>query len=355
VNATAASNAVNLASTVNGQTVIISQGAVLDTGNVALDPNSTQATTTMGMGVSNLTLGTFRLTATSTPISVTELDFTDSASATTTATTTAAGTFTGLSLVVAGQTTALQTQPGFSSAGIVKFTLPTPLTVPQNGYVSVNLVGSIPSYNSYSASEGTTHYIWLTGAVSQTAAGASSTVLTSAGAHTPAIMVFKTTPTAFVGSNSLPSGFSAATAVSGGGYVGAFSLTAGAGGDVYVQSFNFQQSAGGTLLGATSSVDYAFYDSTNTSNALATVTGLTGNNAATTVSFSGGWDVPANTTRTLVVKITNHPTTTSQTNPVAFTVSVQGGLTWSDGVTTTTALPSNIVFPQNSSVVSATN
>ncbi len=345
VNATAGNNAVTLASNVAGQTVAFSQGTTLT--SVAMNTQLSPATTTMGMNVTGNTLAVYQLNgATSSPVSVSQITVLDASSTASTTANAALGTFNSLSLVVNGQSVA--SYPSFGTDGTITFVLSTPITVPQNNNVNVSLVGNTTNYNSYATGEATSHVFTFKSYVSNLATGATTTNVT--GVTSNPITVYKTTLTSLTAGSVSAAGQTQVGAIGGNtGWVAAFNVGAGNGGDVYLQQLAVQQSS--NVINTSTAITYAFYSASNPNgNSLGTIT-LTGNNATGTVTFStssatSGWDIPAGTTGTLLVKITSAGTTLTQTANVNFSFTVTGGVKWADGVSNgLTTLPTAVSLP----------
>jgi len=362
VNATAGNNAVAIVG-VTGQTATVSQGQLLS--SITLDASS-PATTVMGMGTTADTLAAFRLSApTAGPVTVTQLTVLDAqtVAATTSAPTANLNGFNNFTLVDTGNNNnVLNAQPSLattgSATGTVTFVFSNPVTIAQNGYDVLDLVGNSATFNNASTSEQTTDSFH---AISYAANETTGSVSTSTGVSASGnlITLYRTMPSAISAATIAP----ITSSIGVGNIDGAFSVGAQSGGDVYLQGLTVSDGNSSVVSSATTSITFALYDSANPSVALTTSSVAIGTGTTTaTFYFKGdsgtgdagnvGWDIPASSLHTLQFKVVSGSGTNSaQNNNGTFQLSISKVL-WGDGSTgDLTTLPSTITLPIGSQLM----
>ena len=343
VNATAGNNSVNI-TPIGGQAVSISQGNKLT--SVTLD-SSSPAATVMGMGTNSNTLAVYRLNGNANgPVTVTQLTVQDGAASNNTTTNATSSAFNNFTLVYNGNV--LNAQPSLNASGTATFVFGSPITIAQNQYATVSLVGNAATYNSVPGAEASQHSFQAVSYVANLTTGATTTnVLNSANGNN--ITLYRT----------MLSGFSAGTVSpvtsvgSVGTLVSAFNVGAATGNDVYLQNLVVSQS--GSVVSSTTALKLDLIDSSQPNIILASTT-LTGTgtssvdilNAVSPYSTgTAGWDIPANSTRTLQFKVeaVTDPTQSATNNNGTYQISISG-VTWGDGSKGgLTVLPTTITLP----------
>ncbi|MDE1970506.1 MAG: peptidoglycan-binding protein [Patescibacteria group bacterium] len=317
---------------VAGQSVTVNSAGTLTS---ALATPSIQ-TQQVGMGVSGVVLGSFKLSETSNSesVDVTSLGVDVHASS--------ANDIKNLRLM-SGTTQVGSAVSGISAASsTTTFTLSTPLNVPQNSYINLNVVADMNDQTG-GATSADTVYVGIPSITAQghmSGSDASVALAVNTGAT---FTIYQTSMVPAIG----PS-FTSPAGLSDGSIVGQFNITAGANHDVVVKSVSL--SMAGSLLQSSSSVALTVYGSDAPSTTLGTSTATSTNTYVVTLNGSTGWTVAKGSTQYLIVKAnlgsaTNLLTTTGTRS---YQINLQAA-SWNDGVSNASINPI-VVTPINGQV-----
>jgi len=316
-----------------GQTVTVNAAGTLTTALASPAVISQQ----VSMGVTAVALGSFKLSAdTNESIGVTSIAVIS--------TSTNAQDIINLRLM-SGTTQYGQTVSGVSGANsITTFTLTTPLSIPQNSYVVLNvladintLTGGATSSNITTIGLGTVNY---QGASSKASASVTAPVASGA-----TLTIYRTSMTPAIGPT-----FTAPAGLSDGATVGQFYISAGAADDIILKSISLSQA--GSLIQSSSSVLLLVYGNDSTT-LMGTTTATSTNIYSVTLKSGTGWTVAKGTTQYLIVKAalaTAASTLVTTTGAKSYQISVQAA-TWNDGTIDVTAINPIIPLPINGQVI----
>jgi len=335
VNANAQGNAVTI-NPVSGQPVTITQGAVLTQDNVSLDTQYSAATANiLGMGLAMNPGVYFKFTATSTPITLTQLTVLDSSSSTTSTPSTAPGAFNTLQLINPQANGAvISSVNGFNASSTAVFTF-APITIPANSSIDLELMAQTTPYTAGTVNETSTHAFQITQANSQLATGVTSTVF-SAPTSSQIMTIYRTVPA------SITSAPISNASLAAGNIVGAFTVQApNNGSTLYIHGLSLSQSG---VSQSSTTVTLSIVSASNPSSILGTIT-IVGNNTATSTTFLSDYQIAPNSSATFEMKVYSTANTTNPSTQGSYQLSLQG-LTWNDGLAASTnALPVTISMP----------
>jgi len=292
----------------------------------------------VSMGAPTVKLGSFKLTADNNEaINVTSIAVI--------ATSTEAQDIVNLKLM-SGTTQYGQTISGVSGAtSTTTFTLSTPLNVPQNNYVVLDVLTDINSLTGGATSAATTTIALGTvnyeGASSKASASVTAPVASGA-----TLTIYRTSMVPAIGPT-----FTAPAGLSDGSVVAQFNITAGAANDVILKTISLSQA--GSLIQSSSSVAWTVYGSDAPSTSLGTVAAATSTNTYVVTLNSGtGWTVAKGTTQYLIVKadLASAANLVTTTGTKSYQINVQAA-GWNDGETNAIAINPTIITPINGQVI----
>ena len=322
------------AGTATGQAVVVNASGVLTTALASPAIVSQQ----ISMGGATVKLGSFKLSADNNEnIDVTSLVIVS--------TSTRAQDIVNLKLM-SGTTQYGATVSGVSAANAnTTFTLTTPLNVPQNSYVVLDVLADINTSTGGAVSADTTTVglgtVNYQGASSKTSASVVTAVNSGA-----VFTIYKTSMTPAIGP-----AFTAPVGLSNGAIVAQFNITAGTENDVILKTVSISQS--GSLIQSSSSVDYLIYGSDAPSTQLGTTTATSTNTYVVTLNTPTGWTVAKGTTQHLIVKanLGSAVNLVTTTGTKSYQISVPAAA-WNDGVTDGIAINPIVTTPINGQAIS---
>ena len=248
--------------------------------------------------------------------------------------------------LIKGTTQYGTTVSGVSGANAATtFTLTTPLNVPQNSYVVLDVLADINTSTGGAVSADTTTVglgtVNYQGASSKTSASVVTAVNSGA-----VFTIYKTSMTPAIGP-----AFTAPVGLSNGAIVAQFNITAGTENDVILKTVSISQS--GSLIQSSSSVDYLIYGSDAPSTQLGTTTATSTNTYVVTLNTPTGWTVAKGTTQHLIVKanLGSAVNLVTTTGTKSYQISVPAAA-WNDGVADGIAINPIVTTPINGQAIS---
>jgi hypothetical protein len=320
-----------------GQTVTVNAAGALTTALAS----PAVVTQQVSMEVATVKLGSFKLSADNNEnIDVTSLVVVS--------TSTRAQDIVNLKLM-SGTTQYGSTVSGVSAANAnTTFTLATPLSVPQNSYVVLDVIANINSSTNGAVSADTTTVglgtVNYQGALSKASASVIAQVASGA-----TFTIYKTSMAPAIGP-----AFTAPAGLADGSIVSQFNITAGTAGDVILKTISISQS--GSLIQSSSSVALNVYGSDAPTTLLGTVTAATSTNTyVVTLNSSTGWTVAKGTTQYLIVKanLGSAANLVTTTGTKSYQINVQAA-GWNDSVTNAIPINPTVITPINGQVISFT-
>jgi len=320
--------------TTAGQTVTVNAAGALTPALASPAVVSQQ----VSMGVTAVKLGSFKLTADNN-------ESIDVTSVAVMSTSTRAQDIVNLRLM-SGTAQYGQTVSGVAGATTTTtITLTTPLNVPQNSYVVLDVLADINTSTGGAVSADTTTVglgtVNYQGASSKTSASVVTAVNSGA-----VFTIYKTSMTPAIGP-----AFTAPVGLSNGAIVAQFNITAGTENDVILKTVSISQS--GSLIQSSSSVDYLIYGSDAPSTQLGTTTATSTNTYVVTLNTPTGWTVAKGTTQHLIVKanLGSAVNLVTTTGTKSYQISVPAAA-WNDGVTDGIAINPIVTTPINGQAIS---